>query len=151
MIFPNTYKNLVTGTLKKALELNDNDSGTYWEEIVSGSLTEVTGQGHTFFRKGVPNNQPSIHGVSFTIRNRIARVLPERLMGQFDRLMTLKIPQEKLNHMSLKSVWLPIVFASEKAEGDFYNRLTSDLRVVNPHDKLVSKKNSMLGLISVCV
>ena len=84
-----------------------------------GSLNEV-GQGYTFFWRGVPDGHPRIHGVGFAINNNIVSSLTELPVGHSERLMTVRIPLEKSNYMTLISAYAPTLAATEETKDEFY-------------------------------
>ena len=51
--------------------------------------------------------------------------------------MTVRVPLEKSNYLTLISAYAPTLVATEEAKDEFYSLLETTLQTVNPRDKLV--------------
>ena len=121
-----------TALVAKALAAYEIDIAALSETRLAGegSNNEV-GQGYTFFWSGYPEGQPRIHGVGYAIKNSILNSLSELPVGHSPRLITLRIPLEKSNYMTIVSAHAPTLVATEESKDEFYSDLTAVLQAVN--------------------
>ena len=101
-----------------------------------GSLVEH-GQGYTFFWRGVPEGQRRLHGVGFAISNKIAVTLSELPVGHSERIMSLRLPLARSQHLTLICAYAPTLVADENDKDTFYTLLYDTVKRVNKKDKLV--------------
>ena len=124
--------------MAKTLLAYDIDIAALSETRLSGegSLTEI-GQGYTFFWRGVPEGQPRIHGVGLAVRSSLLKSIQELPVGHSERLMTVRIPLERSNHMTIISAYAPTLAATEETKDEFYASLAAVLQTVERGDRLV--------------
>ena len=107
---------------------------TRFEE--EGTLTEH-GQGYTFFWRGVSAGQNRIHGVGFAVRNRLADSLEELPIGHSERIMSLRVPLPRGQHLTLICAYAPTLVADESDKDSFYALLHQVVDKVDRRDKLI--------------
>ena len=100
------------------------------------SLTEV-GEGHTFFWRGLPENERRLHGVGFAVKSRLLSNIPESPQGISERLMIWRIPLVKGRFATLISAYAPTLGADENIKDAFYESLDAALSKIPDSDKLV--------------
>ena len=123
-----------------AAELNkyDIDIATLTETRFNeeGSLTEH-GQGYTFFWRGVPTGQRRLHGVGFAIRNRLTESLEELPVGHSERIMSVRVPLPRGQHLSVICAYAPTLVADESDKDSFYALLQQVIDRIDKNDKLI--------------
>ena len=100
------------------------------------SLTE-SGEGYTFFWKGLPEGERSIHGVSFAVKTSLLQQIPETPIGISERLMTWRLPLAKSQYATLVCAYAPTEVDSNEQKDHFYELLDSTLRNIPRLDKLI--------------
>ncbi|XP_076061596.1 uncharacterized protein LOC143037343 [Oratosquilla oratoria] len=90
-----------------------------------GSLKEH-GAGYTLFWSGKPSSSTERHlsGVGLMVRNAITSKLETLPTGHSDRIMTMRLPLESKQHLTLFSAYAPTLLADPADKDSFY----SDLR-----------------------
>ena len=107
---------------------------TRFEE--EGSLTE-RGQDYTFFWKGVPAGRRKVHGVGFAIRNKIANTLKELPIGHSERIISLRLPLTRGQHLTLICAYAPTLVAEEQEKDAFYSQLHEIVGRIDKKDKVI--------------
>ena len=102
----------------------------------TGEITEQ-GQGYTFFWSGKAADERREAGVGFAIRSSLIRSLESLPKGISDRLMTMRLPLEQNNYISLISVYAPTMTYSDEEKEAFYEALTSLVNEVPKGDRLL--------------
>ena len=127
-----------TAMVAKTLAKYDIDVATLTETRLSGegSLNEL-GQGYTFFWRGVPDGQPRIHGVGIAIKTSIVNSLEELPVSYSERIMSMRIPLARSNHMKVICAYAPTLVATDESKDEFYGSLSAVLQSTNPNDKLM--------------
>ena len=127
-----------TALVAKVLAKYDIDIATLTESRLSGegSIEEI-GQGYTFFWRGVPDGQSRIHGVCIAIKNSIVKSLIELPTSTSERIMSVRVPLEKSNHMTIICAYAPTLVSTDEAKDDFYGALSTILQSVDHRDKLM--------------
>ena len=54
-----------------------------------------------------------------------------------ERLMTVRVPHEKLNYSTLISAYGPTLVATEETIDEFYSLLEATIEAVDPRNKLI--------------
>ena len=88
-----------------------------------GSLKEH-GAGYTLYWSGKPSTERRLSGVGLMVRNSIASKLDRLPTGHSDRIMSMRLPLEGKQHLTLFSVYAPTLLADPADKDIFY----SDLR-----------------------
>ena len=103
-----------------------------------GSISEGDQRdGYTIFWRGHPEGHPRQHGVGLAVRNCHLRKIEEAPSYISERLMTLRVPLAKGEHMTLICVYAPTLTAEEHIKDQFYEELDKALRSVNGRDKII--------------
>ena len=93
-----------------------------------GSLKEH-GAGYALFWSGKPSNERRQSGVGLMVRNSIASKLDGLPTGHSDGIMSMRLPLEGKQHLTLFSVYAPTLPADPVNKDSFY----SDLRTLIQH------------------
>ncbi|XP_035672024.1 uncharacterized protein LOC118413014 [Branchiostoma floridae] len=101
-----------------------------------GSLTEH-GAGYTLYWSGKGRDERRLSGVGFMIKNSIANKLQNLPVGHSDRLMSLRLPLQDNQSVTLISVYAPTLQADPATKETFYTELRSLLANVNEADKIL--------------
>ena len=101
-----------------------------------GSLTE-DGGGYTFYWKGHPEGQPRHHGVGLAIRNELMAKIVEAPTFINERLLTLRIPLVKGEHVTVISCYAPTLTSEESLKDNFYEQLHQTLSSIHKDDKII--------------
>ena len=127
-----------TALVAKILARYDIDVATLTETRLSGegSLNEA-GQGYTFFWRGVAEGQPRIHGVCIAVKNSILNSLEELPVSLNERIMSIRIPLARSNHMTVICAYAPTLVSTEESKDEFYGSLSTVLQSTNHNDKLM--------------
>ena len=88
-----------------------------------GSLKEH-GAGYILFWSGKPSTEGRLSGVGIMVRNSIASKLDRLPTGHSERIMSMRLPLESKQHLTLFSVYAPTLLADPADKDSFY----SDLR-----------------------
>ena len=110
------------------------------ETRLSGEGSVVEGDpkdGYTIFWRGYPEGQPRQHGVGLAIRNCYTNNLDEKPNYVNERLMTLRVPLARNEHMLLICAYAPTLTAEEDKKDEFYEDLNAVLRAANSRDKII--------------
>ena len=103
-----------------------------------GSISEGDQfNGYTIFWRGYPEGHPRQHGVGLAVRNCHLKKMEEEPSYVSERLMTLRIPLENNEYMTLICVYAPTLTAEEEMKDRFYEELDVAIRSVNPRDKII--------------
>ena len=94
------------------------------------------GQGYTFFWKGQPPREPGHHGKGLAIWSNIARTLKEQTKGHSTRLISVWIPLERSNYITIICAYTRTLVADEGANEHFYCSLIQLIQNVNRKVKL---------------
>eukprot|EP00058_Branchiostoma_floridae_P011910 XP_002597398.1 hypothetical protein BRAFLDRAFT_69317 [Branchiostoma floridae] len=89
-----------------------------------GSLTEH-GAGYTLYWSGKGRDERRLSGVGFMIKNSIANKLQNLPVGHSDRLMSLRLPLQDNQSVTLISVYAPTLQADPATKETFYTELRS--------------------------
>ena len=98
---------------------------------------EETGEGYTFFWKGVEPGNIRHHGVGFAIKTSLLRNMVETPVGINERLMTWRIPLAKGRYATLISAYAPTLAADTDSKEAFYDSLNAALDRIHSHDKII--------------
>ena len=115
----------------------------YGIDVAALSETRLSGEGsvtegnYTIFWRGYPEGTPRQHGVGIAIRNCHLRGIVEEPNSVNERLMTLRVPLVRGEHMLVISAYAPTLMADEDQKDLFYHALDSVLRKACPKDKIV--------------
>lgn len=101
----------------------------------TGSLTEEL-SGYTFFWSGKKQGERRDHGVGFAIRKDLCDLLEIVPTSINERLMSLRIPLKKKQHMTVISAYAPTLLADEDCKDLFYSQLNSTINSCKK-DKLI--------------
>ena len=100
--------------------------------IVEGDTTD----GYTIFWRGYPDGEPRQHGVGLAVRNIHMNALQEEPKFISERMMTLRVPLARNDHMLIISAYAPTLVAEEIKDA-FYEDLHNILRTADARDKIV--------------
>lgn len=100
-----------------------------------GQRTEL-GSGYTFFWKGKPLEQRRLHGVGFAIKTKLVSQLNIHPTGISERIMSLRLPLEGRNFVTILSVYAPTLDSEDETKESFYHNLRQTLQSVPVDDKL---------------
>ena len=115
----------------------------YGIDLAALSETRLSGEGsiiegeYTIYWRGYPSGEVRKHGVGLAIKNCHLKKVEEEPNYISERLMTLRVPLTKGEHMFVICVYAPTLMAEEDQTDDFYDSLDSVLRKVNPNDKII--------------
>ncbi|MEL7521448.1 MAG: endonuclease/exonuclease/phosphatase family protein, partial [Cyanobacteria bacterium J06553_1] len=98
---------------------------------------EETGEGYTFFWKGVEPGNIRQHGVGFAIKTSLLRNMVETPVGINERLMTWRIPLVKGRYATLVSAYAPTLGADADTKEAFYDTLNLTLDRIPKQDKIL--------------
>ena len=105
----------------------------YSIDIVALAETRLPDEGNitedTFFWKGNPTHEQTLHGVGFAIRNSLADQIEEALAGISPRLIRMRVPLT--NHL------YATIFSCEEDKDSFYVCLDAELQRVPSSDKII--------------
>jgi exonuclease III len=101
-----------------------------------GSLKEH-GAGYTLFWSGKPATERRLSGVGFMVRNSIASRLEILPTGHSDRIMSMRLPLSKAQHVTLLSIYSPTLQADPMEKDRFYSDLRSLLQDIPADDKVI--------------
>ena len=118
----------------KTLDKYEIDTAALSETVLSGegSLNEL-GQKNTYFWR----SQSHIHGVGTANKNTTIKSLHEHLVGHSERLITVRIPLERANFVTIISAYAPTLAAEEETKGEFCSSILAVLEAVDRRDNLV--------------
>ena len=102
----------------------------------SGELTE-RGQGYTFFWKGKPAGERRDAGVGFAIKSYLVSKLESLPVGINERLITMRLPLQNNNYVTLISAYAPTMTYPEEQREAFYEELVNVLNGVPSSDRLI--------------
>ena len=98
---------------------------------------EESGEGYTFFWKGVDPGNRRLHGVGFAVRTSLLSNIQESPIGINERLMTWRIPLAKGRYATLLSVYAPTLDSDTDTKENFYDELYSALSRIPKEDKIL--------------
>ena len=75
--------------------------------------------------------------VLVTIRSSLVKSTQELPVGHSERLMTVRIPIERSDHMTIFSAYVPTLASTEETKDEFYASLSVVLHTVEQGDKLI--------------
>ena len=101
-----------------------------------GSLKEH-GAGYTLYWSGKPQSERRLSGVGFMIKNTIASKLENLPTGHSDRIISMRLPLENKQHITLFSVYSPTLQADPADKNKFYCDLRSLVRNTPAEDKII--------------
>ena len=101
-----------------------------------GSLTE-SGEGYTFFWKGLNEGAARIHGVAFAIKTKLLNNIPQSPIGHNERLMTWRIPLTNRRHATLVNVYAPTLNSDDNVKDQFYAQLHEIIQAIPREDKII--------------
>ena len=104
--------------------------------LESGALEENLG-GYTFYWRGKPAGHRRDHGVGFAIRTRISRKLQQLPTPVNERLMSLRLPLDSKNHLTLISAYAPTMSYPEEEIDLFYHQLQHLVNQTPGTDKFI--------------
>ena len=103
-----------------------------------GSITEGDPKdGYTIFWRGYSEGEPRMHGVGLAIKNIHMKNIDEEPNFISERLMTLRVPLVKNDHLLLICAYVPTLVAEENVKDQFYEELDRVLRRADGRDKIV--------------
>ena len=100
------------------------------------SLTE-SGEGYSFFWKGLPEGARRLHGVGFAIKTSLLQHIPEMPVGISERLMTWRLPLIKGRYITVLSAYAPTLDADDQVKDQFYSTLDTALQNIPHNDKIL--------------
>ena len=100
----------------------------------TGSMVDL---GYTFFWSGRPEGEKREAGVAFAVNNELLPIMTETPKSINDRIMTMRLPLRKNNHVTLLSVYAPTMTNSDEIKDEFYNQLSCLLQTIPKKDKLI--------------
>ena len=101
-----------------------------------GSLKEH-GAGYTLYWSGKPSTERRLSGVGLMVRNSIASKLDGLPTGHSDRIMSMRLPLEGKQHLTLFSVYAPTLLADPADKDIFYSDLRRLLNNTAEDDKVL--------------
>ena len=101
-----------------------------------GSLKEQ-GAGYTLFWSGKPTDERRLSGVGFMMRNSIASKLETLPTGHSDRIMSMRLPLDNKQHLTLFSVYAPTLLADPLDKDSFYSDLSRHINNTPEDDKIL--------------
>ncbi|GFS16044.1 craniofacial development protein 2 [Elysia marginata] len=101
-----------------------------------GSLNEH-GAGYTLYWSGRQPEQRRISGVGIMIKDSIASKLETLSTGHSDRIMSMRLPLDKNQHLTLFSVYAPTLQAEPVEKDSFYSELGRLLTNTHAGDKVL--------------
>ena len=102
----------------------------------TGEITEH-GQGYTFFWSGKAADERRESGVGFAVRTSLIRSLESLPKSINDRLMTMRLPLQHNNFITLISVYAPTMTYSDEEKEAFYEKLSEAVHGVPKTDRLL--------------
>ncbi|GFR91966.1 craniofacial development protein 2 [Elysia marginata] len=101
-----------------------------------GSLNEH-GAGYTLYWSGRQPEQRRISGVGIMIKDSLAYKLETLPTGHSDRIMSMRLPLDKNQHLTLFSVYAPTLQAEPVEKDSFYSELGRLLTNTHAGDKVL--------------
>ncbi|GFS23809.1 craniofacial development protein 2 [Elysia marginata] len=101
-----------------------------------GSLNEH-GAGYTLYWSGRQPEQRRISGVGIMIKDSLASKLETLPTGHSDRIMSMRLPLDKNQHLTLFSVYAPTLQAEPVEKDSFYSELGRLLTNTHAGDKVL--------------
>ena len=117
--------------------------GRYSIDVAALSETRLSGEGsivennYTIFWRGYPEGIPRHHGVGLAIKNSHLKNVVEEPTYVSERLMTLRVPLVRGEHMLIICAYAPTLPSEEDLKDEFYDSLDSVLIKVNLKDKII--------------
>ena len=102
----------------------------------AGSLKEH-GAGYTLYWSGKPSTERRSSGVGLMVRNSVASKLDRLPTGHSDRIMSMRLPLEGKQHLTLFSVYAPTLLADPADKDIFYSDLRRLLNNTPEDDKVL--------------
>ena len=98
---------------------------------------QTHGARYTLFWSGKPAKEKRLSGVGFMLKTSIALKLENLPSGNFDRIMSMRLPLEKKKYVTLLSVCAPTLQAEPAVKNNFYSEPRSLLQSIPANDKIV--------------
>ena len=115
----------------------------YSIDVAALSETRLSDEGsiiegnYTIFWRGHPEGKPRQHGVGIAIKNTHLRSVSEEPNYINERLMTLRVPLVRGEHMLIISAYAPTLAADDEQKDKFYDALDYVLCKACKKDKIV--------------
>ena len=101
-----------------------------------GSITE-SGEGYTFFWKGLNEGAPRIHGVAFAVKTKLLNSIPHSPTGHNERLISWRIPLTNSRYVTLVNVYAPTLDSDDEVKDRFYAQLNDIIQAIPREDKII--------------
>jgi len=95
------------------------------------------GAGYTLFWSGKPSPERRLSGVGLMMKNSIASKLETLPTGHSDRIISMRLPLEKKQHLTIFSVYAPTLLADSADKDSFYSDLRRLLSNTPANDKVL--------------
>ena len=129
-----------TAILAHELERYSIDFAALSETRLSGEGSIIEGDskdGYTIFWRGYADGEPRQHGVGLAIKNSHMESIDEEPHYHSPRLMTLRVPLAKGEHMKIICSYAPTLVADEEIINQFYEDLDNAIRRTDKNDKII--------------
>ncbi|GFN94510.1 craniofacial development protein 2 [Plakobranchus ocellatus] len=103
------------------------DEGNLWEH----------GAGYTLYWSGKSSTERRLSGVGFMMKNSIATKLETLPRAHSDRIISMRLPLEKKQHLTIFSVYAPTLMAEPADKDSFYTDLRQHLNNTPVTDKIL--------------
>ncbi|GFO21617.1 craniofacial development protein 2, partial [Plakobranchus ocellatus] len=101
-----------------------------------GNLREH-GAGYTLYWSGKSSTERRLSGVGFMMKNSIATKLETLPRAHSDRIISMRLPLEKKQHLTIFSVYAPTLMAESADKDSFYTDLRHHLNNTPVTDKIL--------------
>ncbi|GFO14619.1 endonuclease-reverse transcriptase [Plakobranchus ocellatus] len=101
-----------------------------------GNLREH-GAGYTLYWSGKSSTERRLSGVGFMMKNSIATKLETLPRAHSDRIISMRLPLEKKQHLTIFSVYAPTLMAEPADKDSFYTDLRHHLNNTPVTDKIL--------------
>ncbi|KAL0195131.1 hypothetical protein M9458_008703, partial [Cirrhinus mrigala] len=101
-----------------------------------GSLQEL-GAGYTLYWSGRPASERKLSGVGFMVKTSIASKMENLPTGHSDRIISMRLPLRRQQHVTFLSVYSPTLLAEPAEKDKFYTDLRNLLQRTPADDKVI--------------
>ncbi|KAL0153663.1 hypothetical protein M9458_051028 [Cirrhinus mrigala] len=101
-----------------------------------GSLQEL-GVGYILYWSGRPASERKLSGVAFMVKTSIASKMENLPTGHSDRIISMRLPLRRQQHVTFLSVYSPTLLAEPAEKDKFYTDLRNLLQRTPADDKVI--------------